>query len=105
MQVVTLEKACSEEKEGNGFQKSLILFVTGFFVIFVGTILLAVSLALQGFDGSASFGGFILIGPVPIVMGGGPEAVWLALLAVVLGILSIIMMVFAARGAKKKACA
>jgi uncharacterized membrane protein len=41
--------------------------------------------------GSASFGGFILIGPIPIIFGAGPEATWLALFAMILGVISIVV--------------
>lgn len=71
------------------FQKSLILFMIGFFTIFAGIIILVVAAVLS--DGSANFGAVIFIGPFPIVVGAGPEARWMVLFAIILTILSIIM--------------
>ena len=48
----------------------------GFFVVLAG--------ALTSSGGSGSTGGFILIGPIPIVFGSGPNSGMLALLGVVL---------------------
>jgi uncharacterized membrane protein len=76
--------------ESNRPQKFLILFVIGFFIIFVGIIILMVAVVLYG-NGSVNFGAIIFIGPVPIVVGAGPEATWMVLFAIILAVLSIIM--------------
>lgn len=73
----------------SGFKGFLALFFAGFFIILVGITFLAV--ASLSSEGSASFGGFILIGPFPIVFGAGPGAPWLVLFAIILGVLSLIM--------------
>ena len=67
----------------------LILFFIGFFIILVGVLFLVVATLLSG--GTASIGGVVFIGPIPIVFGAGPEAQWLILFAIILGVLSIIM--------------
>lgn len=67
----------------------LVLFLIGFFIILVGIIFLVV--AAFSSESSISFGGFVLIGPFPIVFGGGLEAQWLVLFAIILGVLSLIM--------------
>ncbi len=67
----------------------LVMFLIGFFVVLAGIIFLVVA-ALSS-EGSISFGGFVLIGPFPIVFGGGPGAPWLVLFAIILGIISLIM--------------
>jgi uncharacterized membrane protein len=59
-------------------------------MMFVGLMLVAIAVIVsQG--GSTSFGGIILIGPVPIVFGAGPGAQWLILFAIILTVLSVIM--------------
>jgi len=77
-------------KESSRPQKFLILFVIGFFIIFVGIIILIVAAVLYG-EGSVNFGVIIFIGPVPLVFGAGPEATWMVLFAIILAVLSIIM--------------
>jgi uncharacterized membrane protein len=42
-------------------------------------------------EGSISFGIIIFIGPFPMVVGAGPEATWMILLATILSILSIVI--------------
>jgi uncharacterized membrane protein len=76
--------------ESNRPQKSLILFLIGFFIIFVGIIILMVTALLYD-KGSVSFGTIIFIGPVPIIVGAGPEATWVVLFAIILAVLSTIM--------------
>lgn len=65
------------------------LFVIGFFIIVLGMFFLAAS-ALSS-EGSVSFGGFVLIGPFPIVFGAGPSAHWLVLFAIILGVLTVVL--------------
>lgn len=79
-------KQNAEEQRVKGF---LALFFIGFFIILAGIIFLFIA-ALSS-EGSISFGGFVLIGPFPIVFGGGPGAPWLVLFAIILGVLSLIM--------------
>ncbi len=63
------------------------LFFLGFLLIIIGAILSMVAVALSG--GQASFGGVIIVGPFPIIVGGGPEATLMVILAIILTILSI----------------
>ncbi|MEM0007029.1 MAG: DUF131 domain-containing protein [Candidatus Bathyarchaeia archaeon] len=80
-----------DESEENGWIKRFImLFFIGFFIILVGIIITVVAALLFG-EGTSSFGGFILIGPIPIVFGAGPAAIWLVLFSIILGILSVIL--------------
>lgn len=81
------------------FQKFFLLFIIGFFLIFVGIIILMVAAVLS--DGSANFGAFIFIGPFPIVVGAGPEAPWMILFAIILAVLSIVMFLVLRRERKK----
>ena len=84
------EIAKRANKEQKMFQKFIILFIIGSFMIFVGVILLMVAAVLYG-KNSVNFGGIIFIGPFPIVVGAGPEATWMVLFAIVLAVLSVIM--------------
>ena len=71
-------------------QKFLILFLAGFFLTLIGIVILVFTTVFYG-EGSPSFGAIIFIGPFPIVIGAGPEATWMILFAIILGILSIAM--------------
>jgi uncharacterized membrane protein len=64
------------------------LLLPGLFIILAGIILVA--LGSSG-GGSASTGGFILIGPIPIVFGSGPGSSFLAALAVVVGLVLVVL--------------
>ena len=55
----------------------------GVAIIFVGLLVVAVG-ASVGSGGSGSSGGFILIGPIPIVFGSGPGSGMLAAVALVI---------------------
>jgi uncharacterized membrane protein len=55
----------------------------GVAIIFVGFLVVALG-ASVGSGGSSSSGGFILIGPIPIVFGSGPGSGMLAAVALVI---------------------
>ncbi len=57
-----------------------VLVVVGFFVVAMGTISGA---------GSASSGGFILIGPIPIIFGSGPDSGTLSSVAVAVSVVMV----------------
>ncbi len=61
----------------------------GVVIIFVGLFVVAVG-ASTGPGGSSSGGGFILIGPIPIVFGSGPDSGMLATVALVVSAVAII---------------
>ena len=71
------------------FGKLLILFVVGFAMIFMGIMIFMVAAWLS--KGSANFGVLIFVGPIPIVVGAGPEASWMVLFALIIAVLSIMM--------------
>jgi uncharacterized membrane protein len=75
--------------------RALVLFVVGFFIAFLGIIILAVAALVPG--GSASYGGVIFVGPIPIVFGAGPQATWLILFAIVLAVLTVVIFVLMRR--------
>jgi LPXTG-motif cell wall-anchored protein len=64
------------------------LLTMGLFLIFVGFAFVVVSSLLYS-GGSGSVGGVILIGPIPIVFGAGPDAGWLVLIGIIITILSL----------------
>lgn len=80
--------------------KFLLLLVAGFFIIFLGIIILLVATIFNG-AGAVNFGTIIFIGPFPIVIGAGPEAIWMILVAIAIASLSIIMFWIMRREMKK----
>jgi uncharacterized membrane protein len=90
----------SEEDREEGFVVSrglFGLFVVGFVLMFVGV---AVVILAAVFSGSSSVGGVILIGPIPIVFGSGPDAVPLVLLGVIITVISVVLFLIMNRRAK-----
>lgn len=79
------------------FQFSLVglLFLLAVAAIFIGTMLIA--LGSMSNLGSVSGGAVILIGPIPIVLGGGPYSFELVELAVVLTIVTLILFLLVRR--------
>jgi uncharacterized membrane protein len=61
----------------------------GFAIIFLGFLVVALG-AFLGTGGSGSSGGFILIGPVPIVFGSGPDSGTLAAVALAISLLVVV---------------
>lgn len=88
--IVTCEKIAKyANDESSIFRRFLLLFITGFFIVFAGIIILMVAAVLSG--DSVSFGVLIFIGPFPIVVGAGPEATWMVLFAIILAVLGVIV--------------
>ena len=67
---------------------SWILFAS-FAMVFVGMILMMIASFTQG-DGSTSGGAVILVGPIPIILGGGPESTWMILLAAAITVIALV---------------
>jgi uncharacterized membrane protein len=93
------EDATNAENGPNTQRKLLVMFILGFFIILTGIVIIAAATVVSG--GSASFGGFIFVGPIPIVFGAGPGATWLVLFAMILGIISIVLFLMMCRRAEK----
>jgi uncharacterized membrane protein len=64
-------------------------------LVIVGIVVVLIATVLSG--GSASFAGVIFIGPFPIVIGAGPDAVWLVSIGIVLAVLSVIVFIIMRR--------
>ena len=58
------------------------IFFASFALVFIGVALMIAS-SIQG-QGPTSGGAVILIGPIPIILGNGPESDWLILLAAII---------------------
>lgn len=77
------------EDEGIGLTGRLLGFLLlGIALVFVGIAVIVVVSVVLG--GSGSVGGIILIGPIPIIFGAGPDAGWLILISVILTAISVI---------------
>ncbi|MEM2122487.1 MAG: DUF131 domain-containing protein [Candidatus Bathyarchaeia archaeon] len=70
-------------------RSSIFIFTLGFLLIIVGSFLLLFS-QLQGAEGSVSGGAVLLLGPIPIILGGGPHAHLLVALALIVTIAIVI---------------
>jgi uncharacterized membrane protein len=88
------------EDEGIGLSGRLLGFLLlGIALVFVGiAVIVAVSVVL---DRSGSLGGIILVGPIPIVFGAGPDAGWLILISIILTAISVISFLILNRRQKK----
>jgi len=72
------------------------IFLASFALIFIGMILMMIASSTQG-HGIASGGAVILIGPIPITLGNGPESTWLILLAAIITAIALVMSLLARR--------
>ena len=87
--------------KSTGVSRVLVLFMLGFFIVLLGIVILAVATLSSG--GSTSYGGVIFIGPIPIVFGVVPPAVWLILFAIVLAAVSVIVFLLTRKRMNKEA--
>jgi uncharacterized membrane protein len=82
-------------------KKILGLLMLGFFMALVGIVILMVATALYG-QSSTSVGVVVFIGPIPIVVGAGPQVTWMVLFAIILAVLSVIMYLIMRKGTVKR---
>jgi uncharacterized membrane protein len=79
-----------DEDEGIAVSSRLLgLVLLGITLIFVGIAVIIIASIVLGSSGS--IGGIILIGPIPIVLGAGPEAGWLISVSIILSVISIVL--------------
>ena len=88
------------EDEGIGLSGRLLGFLLlGIALVFVGIAVIVVVSVVSG--GSESVGGIILVGPIPIIFGAGPDASWLIVISLILTAVSIILFLILNRRQKK----
>jgi len=75
--------------EVEGVPLAFKLFMIGFFVIFVGIMLIMIASLLSP-GSNVSGGGIFLIGPIPIVFGYGQYSAWMIAFAVILTIVAVV---------------
>jgi uncharacterized membrane protein len=84
------------EDEGIPVSGRLLGFLfLGIALVLIGVALIVVASLFLG--GSSSVGGVILIGPIPIFFGAGPEAAWLIAISVILAVVSVVLFLIMAR--------
>jgi uncharacterized membrane protein len=89
-----------ETEEGVGVSGRLLGFLLlGIALVFVGIAVLVVASLVLG--GSGSVGGIILIGPIPIIFGAGPDALWLIAISIILTVVSVVLFLIMNRGSRK----
>jgi uncharacterized membrane protein len=88
------------EEEGISLSSRLLGFLLlGITFVFVGIAVLVVAFIVLG--GSGSVGGVILIGPIPIVFGSGPEADLLIAISIILTVVSVVLFLIMNRRTRK----
>lgn len=89
------------EYEGISISGRLLGFLLlGIALVFVGIAVLVVASIFLG--GSASVGGIILIGPIPIVFDSVPDAGWLIIISLILTVASIALFLLMNKRSRRK---
>lgn len=84
------------EDEGIGVSGRLLSFLfLGVALVFAGIIVIVVASVVL--SGSGSVGGVVLIGPVPIVFGAGPDTSWLIGISIILTAVSVVLFLIMSR--------
>jgi uncharacterized membrane protein len=74
------------------------IFFASFAMILIGMILMMAASMTQG-QGVTSGGAVILIGPIPIILGGGPESGWLILVGAIITVIAFVAFLLTRRKA------
>jgi uncharacterized membrane protein len=72
------------------------IFLASFAMIFIGMVIMMIASFTQS-HGTSSGGAVILVGPIPIILGSGPESSWLILLAAVITVIALVASLLARR--------
>jgi uncharacterized membrane protein len=72
------------------------IFFASFALVFIGMVVMMIASFSQGHR-AASSGVVILIGPIPIILGSGPESTWLIALAAIISIIALVVFLFTRR--------
>jgi len=70
--------------------------LVSFALIFIGMIVMTIASISQG-HGQGSGGAVILVGPIPIILGSGPESAWMILLAAIITGIALLAFLLARR--------
>jgi uncharacterized membrane protein len=93
-------KSNEETEEGGVMSCRFLRFlVLGVIMVFVGITILFIASVVSG--GSGSIGGIILIGPVPIIFGAGPNSGWLIVVGIILTVISVVLFLIMNRHSRK----
>jgi uncharacterized membrane protein len=79
----------------------LTLLVAGLLVFFIGIVFLTLAASFFGYGNSTSFGVIIFLGPVPIVIGAGPQPILILLIAASVTVLTVLAFFLKRRRRKK----
>ncbi|HXZ98488.1 MAG TPA: DUF131 domain-containing protein [Candidatus Acidoferrum sp.] len=74
---------------------SWILFAS-FALVFIGMIVMMIASFSQG-HGATSGGVVILIGPIPIILGSGPDSTWLIALGAIITMIALVVFLITRR--------
>lgn len=77
------------------------LFLLGFLIVFVGVIVLVVAAVLQGDEADISSVVLVFVGPIPVILGSGPYAPFMLVLAVILTIIGFVVFFWMRREARR----
>jgi uncharacterized membrane protein len=75
------------------------IFLASLALIFIGMVAMMIATLTQT-HGTTSGGAVILIGPIPIILGSGPESTWLILLAAIITAIALVVSLLARRKAR-----
>jgi uncharacterized membrane protein len=74
------------------------IFLASFALVLIGMIVMMIASFSQG-QGATSGGAVILIGPIPIILGSGPESTWLIALAAIITMVALVVFLVTRRKA------
>jgi len=72
------------------------IFFASFALVLIGMVVMMIASFTQG-QGQTSGGAVILMGPIPIILGSGPESTWLVALAVIITIIALVVFLLTRR--------
>jgi uncharacterized membrane protein len=74
------------------------IFFASFALVIIGILVMMIASFTQG-HGQTSGGAVILIGPIPIILGSGPESTWLIALAAIITVIALVVFLLTRRKA------
>ena len=72
------------------------IFLASFALVFIGMVVMMIAYFTQG-HGTTTGGAVILIGPIPIILGNGPESTWLIASAAIITVIALVASLLARR--------